>query len=72
MIISKPDGTIQIESSGCCCPPGMRRKGQHTNSTTCWVRIDLGEWKIVHSISRAVNEARKCGSVEEFLKLSAQ
>lgn len=44
MIYQKPDGTIEIESHGCCCPPGTSRPGMHTNSSTYWVRFNGGPW----------------------------
>lgn len=44
MIFNKPDGIIEVESSGCCCPPGQQREGQHTNSGTRWWRVNGGPW----------------------------
>jgi hypothetical protein len=45
MIFTKPDGTIELGTSGCCCSPGFKRKGMHTNSTTSWWRVNDGCWK---------------------------
>lgn len=45
MSYEKPDGTIHYGLSGCCCPPGdKRRHGLHTNSSTSWFRINNGAW----------------------------
>lgn len=71
----KPDGTIEIGFSGCCCPPGQRRAGQHTNSATVWWRLSSGEWKIARTqslIRRAAAEADTCDAFvlrvnEEYL-----
>jgi hypothetical protein len=35
----KSDGVIYIATNSCCCPPGPRRAGQHTNATTHWYQI---------------------------------
>ncbi len=32
MKFNKPDGVIEISNTGCCCPPGENRGGQHTNA----------------------------------------
>lgn len=45
MKIKYPDGsTVEIGCSSCCCPPGERKGGQHTNSGTDWYRVNGGEW----------------------------
>ena len=44
MKIHKPDGVIEFDTSGCCCPPNQIKKGMHTNSTTQWFRVNSGEW----------------------------
>jgi hypothetical protein len=44
MIFQKPDGAIELGFSGCCCPPGERRKGMHTNACTSWFRVKDGKW----------------------------
>lgn len=44
MTYLKPDGIIETRISGCCCPPGERRKGQHTNAGTSWFRINKDPW----------------------------
>jgi hypothetical protein len=41
----KPDGVIETGFSGCCCPPGLRHGGMHTNGITTWWKVDGGEWK---------------------------
>ena len=40
----KPDGTVEYGMSGCCCTPGPRRGGQHTNCGTEWWRVNTGYW----------------------------
>lgn len=54
MIYEKPDGAIEVAISGCCCPPGERRGGQHTNSSTEWIRVIRGvfpsEWENVRDL----------------------
>jgi hypothetical protein len=45
MTYEKPDGVIEYGCSGCCCPPGERRAGLHTNSGTSWYRVKAGPWK---------------------------
>lgn len=42
---AKPDGVIEFGMSGCCCPPGAMRAGQHTNSSTSWYRVNDGPWR---------------------------
>lgn len=68
MKYEKPDGVITIQMSGCCCPPGKSRGGQHTNSITTWWRIDEGEWSPCRpgNVQRAAVESK---TVEEFKKM---
>ena len=40
-----PDGVIEVGFSVCCCPPGQRHKGMHTNAFTTWYRLNDGEWR---------------------------
>jgi len=59
----KPDGIIEIEASGCCCPPGGHRSGrQHTNSSTSWWRVNGGEWHKLRANSLAIAIANRTGS----------
>jgi hypothetical protein len=44
MTFNKPDGVIEIGHSGCCCPPGERRDGMHTNCATSWWRVGASAW----------------------------
>lgn len=67
MKFPKPDGVIEIQSSGCCCPPGPKRKGQHTNSGTSWWRIDSGEWNLIRSMGWALKFADRSATTQEFL-----
>lgn len=39
MKCEKPDGVIELGFSACCCHPGERGEGQHTNGCTKWYRI---------------------------------
>jgi hypothetical protein len=65
MKYEKPDGVISVQMSGCCCPPGKPRGGQHTNSGTSWIRIDDGEWNPCRS-SVARRAALSSETVKEF------
>lgn len=65
MTFQKPDGDIEIESSGCCCSPGERHRGQHTNSCTNWIRFRKGKWTRLHSLSTAMTFAGAAETVEE-------
>lgn len=62
----KLDGQIEINNSGCCCPPGEYRGGQHTNASTLWWRINDGEWNPWTSgllrLRRAAMEAETCAA----------
>jgi hypothetical protein len=65
MKYEKPDGVIETGFSGCCCPPGGRRRGQHTNCGTSWVRVDDEEWQACRS-SVASRIALSSNTVKEF------
>lgn len=67
MKFEKPDGVIELGYSGCCCPPGEQRPGQHTNSTTQWARVFGGPWLRIHSLSRTRIFAGAANSCAEFL-----
>jgi len=71
MKYEKPDGTIEIESSGCCCPPGKRRDGMHTNSFTHWWRVNQGEWQRYDSLNSTrllAGAAETCTEFEEAME----
>jgi hypothetical protein len=40
----KPDGVVEVASSGCCCPPGPKRQGLHTRGFTFWWRTQGLFW----------------------------
>lgn len=63
----KDDGQIEVGFSGCCCPPGQRREGMHTNSSTSWWRINSEPWvNTIHPTGvRILAEAAE--SCEDFL-----
>jgi hypothetical protein len=63
----KPDGEIELGSSGCCCPPGERRAGQHTNACTSWWRVNGGIWQRDHRISNTRILAAAANTVTEFI-----
>lgn len=71
MKYGKPDGEIEIEGSGCCCPPGEVRRGQHTNSATQWVRVNRSPWRQIEYGSSHVRTlaaaANTCREFEEEL-----
>lgn len=68
MIYKKTDGYIELENSGCCCPPKQKKLGQHTNSTTSWWRINNGEWnRISKSFHHYTTLAEAAESVDDFL-----
>ncbi len=66
MKITKPDGIIEIEGSGCCCPPRQRRPGLHTNACTSWWRVNGGEWHKIRSQKDAWILAEAANWVAEF------
>lgn len=77
MKYEKPDGIIEFGCSGCCCPPGIRRSGQHTNSGTSWWRINygvrngmefVGNWHRVDSQSRLMSLAAAAETAEAFVQ----
>lgn len=63
----KTDGTIEIESSGCCCPPGAKRPGMHTNSCTNWWRVNGSEWHKLSATAIALSVANRAGKTSEFV-----
>jgi hypothetical protein len=65
MTYTKSDGTIEIQGSGCCYPPEEQHKGQHTNSTTNWIRFNEGKWHRLHSLTWAMRFATNSKTVEE-------
>lgn len=69
-IYEKPDGRIEFGLSGCCCPPGERHSGQHTNCATEWVRVNGGTWqRSVRNHHRILaGAAETCAEFEEALK----
>lgn len=73
MKYDKPDGTIELASSGCGCnPDDSKRSHQCTNSTTQWWRIkslDAKEpagWYRIRGYGTAMRVARTCNTVESF------
>ena len=68
MIYTKPDGTIELSGSGCCCPPGERGPGMHTNSTTNWWRVGDGAWMPVRYLNLMRVYAACADTVEEFVE----
>lgn len=64
----KPDGYIEIEMSGCCCPPtGKRKTGLHTNATTLWFRVNEGDWVSVRKSHHTYVLADAAETVQEFM-----
>lgn len=63
---TKPDGEIEIAGSGCCCPPGMRHDGQHTNSGTSWARTSNRPWVRIRSTSTPMIYAECALTCREF------
>lgn len=66
MKFTKPDGVIEFGFSGCCCPPGQRRPGQHTNATTRWWRVNEGAWQPVRRQSHTRTLAEAAETCAEF------
>ena len=62
-------GSVEIGNSGCCCPPGQTRPGQHTSSCTQWYRVDSGEWVRLRSWTKLKKAVDCAASREEFLKM---
>lgn len=68
----KPDGIIEFGSSGCCCAPGIRRAGQHTNNVTSWWKIvwlesqERMKWQKCVSLSRAMRQASEAETCRAF------
>ena len=70
MIYPKPDGSIETGGSGCCCPPGARKPGQHTNSGTQWFRVNGGKWvPDYHRHAETRVYAAAANTVAEFLEV---
>jgi hypothetical protein len=75
IIHKKPDGVIEFGLSGCCCPPGQRRPGQHTNSCTRWFRVNppeeseepKGQWKRYQRAVHTMELAQAAETCDEFL-----
>lgn len=74
MKYEKPDGVIEPTFSACCCPPGEKRKGMHTNSCTFWWRVNNGAW-VQHrgdSGTRILaGAANTCAEFEQAMKEGA-
>lgn len=73
MKFAKPDGEIEIVSSGCCCPPGERGRGMHTNAITHWCRTNSGQWRKLRGTSGALllaDAANTCAEFEEAIEKS--
>ena len=72
MTFTKPDGVIELEASGCCCPPGVRRGGIHTRGFTNWYRIlPLGQdnpvWESDPNHSESVRAAEASATCAQFV-----
>ena len=69
MKFDKPDGVIEISNTGCCCPPGENRGGQHTNASSTWWRINAGDWQLcgprTSQLLQLAREAQSCAEFEE-------
>jgi hypothetical protein len=68
----KPDGTIELATTGCCCPPGAPRRGLHTNCGTQWWRIvaegEAGPWSKILRFSSTRTLAAAAESCAEFVE----
>lgn len=67
----KPDGIIELGSSGCCCPPGQRKGGQHMNCGTSWYKINDGEWVQCMRISfvrKLAETSETCASFKDAME----
>jgi hypothetical protein len=72
MIFDKPDGRIELANSSCCCPPGPKHAGMHTNAGTTWWRVVSEEWRdawhpLRGGMSNALVLARAANSCDEFV-----
>ncbi len=63
-----PDGTVELTASKSTLPPG--ETGQGGTTSTCWFRINGGEWERASSRAQHKNmQALECAdSVAEFRK----
>ena len=71
------DGAIELQFSGCCCPPGERREGQHTNATTDWWRIHwkdgtTTDWERYHWGTRTRLFAQAANNCQDFVEAMKQ
>lgn len=62
----KSDGVIELGASGCCCPPGEQRPGQHTNACTSWYRTGDKPWCRCRSVASLLVPAEAAESCEDF------
>ena len=67
MKFQKPDGVIEYGASGCCCPPGERGFGMHTNCGTMWWRVDNGTWHKIRSQHEFMVYAQAAETCQEFI-----
>lgn len=72
MIYEKPDGKIEIQGSGCCCPPGQRHRGMHTNACTNWWRTvrdgQASPWHNLRQHGAALELAQAATTCDEFVE----
>lgn len=61
-----PDGTVELVMSGKACPPGFT--GQAGNVSTCWFRVNGGEWERAshRSMHRNIQCLECADTVSEF------
>ena len=72
MKFDKPDGVIEISNTGCCCPPGENRGGQHTNAGSTWWRTNADDWQLwcdprTSRLLQVVREAPTCAEFKEMI-----
>jgi hypothetical protein len=72
MTFTKPDGVIELEASGCCCPPGAKRGGIHTRGFTHWYRVlplgqDNPNWQADPNQAATHEAASASATVAEFV-----
>lgn len=66
----KPDGVVELGQSACCCPPGQRHNGQHTNACTSWWRVTGKPWVKARSVSSLLvpaEAAESCADFEQYM-----